>query len=202
MRHLGVLTCSLILLFGLSAAAQSLDSDEKELKNYTLTMATLKQFAAASRAMATAMNNDPRYREVAALKKQLETLENKEEPSDTELDRMEKLREEIEAAEERMGAGLDLSDGQTLSDMEADIRKIPVLANALKSVGMAPREYAKFALAFFQASMLHGFQQSGMVKQIPKELEAKINMENVKFVAEHQEEIKALTAELQALGKP
>jgi hypothetical protein len=90
---------------------------------------------------------------------------------------------------------------QSLTDIEAAIRREPIMAGALKSAGMSPRDYAKFALAFFQAAMVSGMQKSGMVKEIPKELEAKINLENIKFVEAHDAEIKALMAELQAASK-
>jgi hypothetical protein len=82
--------------------------------------------------------------------------------------------------------------------MEARMRKYPPLVQALQREGIAPREYAKFWLAFIQAMFAQGFQKSGLIKELPKD----INADNVKFVADHAAEIEAMQKELEALGKP
>jgi hypothetical protein len=62
---------------------------------------------------------------------------------------------------------------------------------------MAPREYAKFWLAFIQAAFAHGFKKSGMLKELPPD----VNPENVRFIDEHAAEIEAMQKEFQALGR-
>jgi hypothetical protein len=81
--------------------------------------------------------------------------------------------------------------------MEALIRKFPPMANGLRKAGMSPREYATFMLAMVQASMVAGFRKSGMIKELPPE----VNPENVKFVEEHEAELKAMQAEWEKLSK-
>lgn len=181
------------------AAQTSPDPDAAELRNYELTVTALEQFTAASRQLMTAVRNDPRYGQMMKLQREMKTLQDKEEPTDADMERMEALATEMEALEGTLPNALDLSQTNSLSEMEAAIRREPLIANALESAGMAPRDYAKFALAFFQAAMIHGMQKSGMVKELPKELQAQVNIENIKFVEEHQAKIQALIKEFQAL---
>lgn len=189
-----------VVLFSVPAlAAQgALDADAKELKAYTLTTAALKQFAAATRGMIAAAKADPRFAEVMKLEAEVETLEAKEEPTDADSERLEKLREQLEALKEKLPR-VNIADAQlkTLSDVENAIRREPLMAKALQSAGMSPRDYAKFALAFFQAAMIHGMQKSGLVKEIPKDLQATVNLENIKFIEANQSEINALMSEFQ-----
>jgi DNA repair exonuclease SbcCD ATPase subunit len=184
-------------------AQATLDADAKELRSYTLTTTALKQFAAATRNMMTAAKADPRFQEMAKLKAEVEKLEAKEEPTEADEARLEALNAQIEALEAKL-PNMNMADARlkTLSDIEAAIKKEPLVLNALNSAGMAPRDYAKFALAFFQAAMLHGMQKSGMIKEVPKDLQATVNMDNVKFIEANQAEISALMAEFQAAPKP
>jgi hypothetical protein len=39
--------------------------------------------------------------------------------------------------------------------------------------------------------MIAGMMKSGVVKEVPKELAATVNMENVKFMQEHEAEVEA-----------
>jgi hypothetical protein len=203
MIHRVTAICGIVLFsFAvLSVNAQS-DADSKELQSYRLTRDNMKQFVAATRQMVAAAKSDPRYQALTKLETELEALEAKEEPSDADYARMEKLSAEIDAAEHTMPtAALNMSEHKTLSDMEAAIKKEPLMVNALGSAGMPPRDYAKFVLAFFQAAMLHGMQKSGAIKEIPKEMQAKVNMDNLKFIEENQAEINALMKEFQAASK-
>lgn len=143
--RLVTLSLALNLCLVTAVSAQVPDADAKELRNYSLTVAAMKQFAAVTRNMMAAAQADP--------------------------------------------------DLKTLSDIETALRREPMMQKALASAGMTPREYAKFSLAFFQAAMIHGLQKSGMVKPIPKDLEATVNLENIKFFDTHQAEIAALMAE-------
>ena len=75
-----------------------------------------------------------------------------------------------------------------------------LMERMLAKAGMAPRDYAKFGLAFFQAAMVHSMR-SGMMGEVPKQMQARVNMANVEFVAAHQEQIDALIAEFKALSQ-
>jgi hypothetical protein len=182
-------------------AAQNADPDSVELRNFVLTEKGFDQFAAAARAFAATLKNDPRYGRLLTLKKEQDWLGKKAELTPAEKKRLEQLATEIKTLENEVaGAGLDLSDLKTLSDMEAAVRKQPALAAAIQKQGMSPRDFVKFALALFQAMMIHEMQKSGYIKDIPKEMASSVNAANIKFVATHEAKIQQIMKELQALG--
>ena len=51
-------------------------------------------------------------------------------------------------------------------------------------------------MALVQASIAAGFKKSGMLKELP----AGVNPENVKFVEEHEAELRAMQEKLNKLG--
>jgi hypothetical protein len=180
----------------------TLDADAKELKSYTLTLPALKQYVTATRNMFAAAKADPRVQALDKLEAEIDKLQEKEEFTDADSARLEKLEAERDALKEKL-PNLNMADPRlkTLSDIEAAIKREPLIANALHASGMSARDYAKFTLAFFQAAMIQGMQKSGLVKEIPKELQATVNLENVKFVEANQAEISKLMAEFQAASK-
>jgi hypothetical protein len=185
--------CALVLI-PVAASAQNPatnDPDMKELLAYRLTLPTLDKVVQATKNMAAAAKSDPRFIKHAALEKEIKTLEQKEERTDADEARLEKLKEELEQADEKLNFS---ENTKTLSDMAAAIEKEPLAAKALADAGMSAREYSKFALAYFQAAMVAGMMKQGMIKEVPAELKATVNMDNVKFVQEHE-------AELEAFGK-
>lgn len=195
---LNVLRVTLVMvavLLPCSTATAQFDGDTRELFAYRLTTRTLRQVDAATVAMAAELKKDPRYRQRLELGAEIAKLEKKEELSDAEQARLELLREKIEA----LGDADDvLSDGdQSLSDMEASIRKTPVMARALQSAGLTPREYSKFMLCLFQATVTAGMKKSGLMKEIP----AEVPPENVKFAEEHEAELKALQEKWKAMSE-
>jgi hypothetical protein len=54
-------------------------------------------------------------------------------------------------------------------------------------------------LAYLQAGMIHGMMKSGQIKEVPKSMAGSVNMDNVKFVAEHEKEFEGFAKEMQAL---
>ena len=56
-------------------------------------------------------------------------------------------------------------------------------------------------LASVMAGMVAGFQKSGMIKDLPKELSASINPANIKFMEEHGAELEQMQKELEAFTK-
>jgi hypothetical protein len=187
------------LAAGLPAdAAQrgAMDADAKELSYYRLTLPNLQKVIAVNRALVQTIMQDPKVREGLKIDAELEALSKKDELSEADEKRMAELEARKEQLEDAMDNPLG-GDARTLGEMEARIRNYPPMAQALQREGMTPREYAKFWLAFLQAGFAHGFQKSGMLKELP----ADVNPENVKFIDQHQAEIAAMQKEFEALGR-
>ena len=195
---------ALVLAFTSVAAAQGVqgtdDPDYKEIVAYRLTMPTVQKMGQATRNMAEAIKNDPRFKRQQAVEAELKKIAAKDDLTDADQARIEKLEKELEELEN--SSGLSSENTKTLSDMANAIKKEPAIAKALADAGVDAREYAKFMLAYFQAAMVHGMMKSGLVKEVPKDLAASVNMENVKFVAEHEKEFEAFGKEMQALRPP
>jgi hypothetical protein len=178
----------------LRGQAAAVDPDMREVAAYQLTVPTLLKVAGAHRQMAVALRNDPRFARLAHLRAEKRQLEAKKGPTEAEARRLEALGAEIESAEADLPSLLE--GVKTLADMEANIRKEPLVASALKSVGLAPREYGTFMLALASAGLIHGMQKAGALKELPADLKERVNLENVKFVAAHEAEIASLMADV------
>jgi len=170
-------------------------ADAKELASYRLTMETVKKVQTATRAMITELRNDPKFQRQLKVEAEIEALRKKDELTEAEEARLAALEEEKEKLEE--ANELNLGSATSLDEMEASLKRSPVVANALAQARLAPREYGTFIMAMIQASMAAGFRKAGMIKELPKD----VNPENVKFVEEHEAELKAMQAEFEALSK-
>jgi hypothetical protein len=146
--------------------------------------------------MMVEMKKDPTFQDVARIEAEINALEKKDELTQAEQERLDGLIAKKEALEDSMG-GLSMSSARTLDDMVAQIKKIPPMMAGLEAAELSPREYSKFMLSMLQAGMVAGFKKAGMMKEIPKEVPA----ENVKFMEEHEAELKALQQEMQAAAK-
>jgi hypothetical protein len=175
------------------------DPDAKELAAYKITVPTLNKVVQATRNLVEGIKSDPRFIKQQNLKAEIKKLEDKEEPSEADTAKLEKLQEELDQLEDGV---FSANDAKTLSQMAAKIQQEPVMAKALSAAGLDAREYAKFTLAYFQAAMIAGMMKSGMVKEVPKELSASVNMENVKFVQEHEAELAAFAKAMEGLKTP
>jgi hypothetical protein len=188
-----------------SAAAQSSAfsaADSKELASYRLTMESVKKAHDATRAVFGEVSQDPKYQALMKVKKEIAELEKKEELTDAEQTRLDALREQAQQQEEALesNSGLNMSQANTLDEMEAQVKAFPPMVRALGKVGMTPREYSKFMLTMMMSAMVAGFQKSGVIKEIPPQLK-EIHPDNVKFVLEHEAELQAMQKELERLGK-
>ena len=186
--------CSGSAPFASARPAQS-DADSKEIAAYRLTLDALAKVTNINRTMVQQMMKDPKLQESARINEELDGLSEKDELTEADEKRMEELSarmEQLEDVSNPLGG-----DAKSLSEMEARMKKYPPLMQALAREGMTAREYAKFWLAFIQAAFAHGFQKSGMLKELPPD----VNKENVKFIAEHEAELQAMQKELEALGK-
>ena len=194
-RLLGVATvCTFYVPVAFAAGAQ--DADTAEIAAYRLTMDGFKKVITVTKAMMEQMAQDPKFKEAKQIEAELEALGKKDEPTEADEKRMEALAERQQALEEAVDNPLG-GDAKSLSEMEARITRHPALMQALQRESMPPREYAKFWLAYIQAAFAHGFQKSGLVKELPKD----VNTENVKFIADHESELQAIQKEFEALGR-
>lgn len=175
------------------------DPDLKEVAAYRLSIPALNKVLQATKNLTAAAKNDPRFQKQAALEAEIKKLEAKDELTDADEARLEKLRAEADEAEEKLDVAADTN---TLSEMAARIEKEPLAAKALADAGITAREYAKFALAYFQAGMVASLLDSGTIKEVPPELAATMNVENLKFVREHATELEAFSQEMKALEEP
>lgn len=194
---------SLTLAVAIAAPAavhtQTLGPDEKELAAYRLTMPTVRKAAAAMRAFAELSAKDPKMQEAAKLDAQIEALENKEELTAAEEASLDKLRARRETLDVDGNAfGGETSNAETISDMEAQIKKAPGAAAILAREGITAREFSKTFLALLQAAMVVGFSQG---KVDMAKLPPGVNPENIKFVQANEKELKALQAEMAELNK-
>lgn len=196
---------SSLSLFAILAAAPAVaqprggSADEKEMAAYRLTLPVLDKVVTATKNLGAAIKNDPRFQKQLAVQAEIDKLEDKEEPTAAEMQRLEKLQADLEKLEE--ATTLPDTQTQTLDQMEAAMRKEPVINNALTSAGLTPREYAKFMVAYMTAGMVASMLESGTIKEVPKELAGSVNMENVKFFQVNKAQIAAFQKAMEALEK-
>ena len=201
-----VLIASMIVSLISAANAQSLglsDADSKELASYPLTMETTKKVYALIRSVTQEMAADPKFQALQKTKTEIEALSKKEELTDAESERLEKLQmqaEQQEASLEQATGGMNLNNAQNLNEMEAAIKANQRFAGALAKAGLTPRDYSKYVLASMMAGIVAGMQKSGGLKELPKELKS-VNPENVKFILDHEAELSAMQKEMEQLGK-
>lgn len=191
-----ILTAALSTSSPAAQATPQADRDMKEIASYRLSMDTVKKVDVAMRAMFDEMAKDPRFQASIKLEAELKALNEKEERTEAEDRRIEELEREKEKIDSENP--FDLGSANTLSEMEAQVQKVPPMANALRSAGLTPREYSKFMLAMLQAGMAAGMKKSGLIKELPKDFPA----ENVQFMLDHEAELTAMQKRWQELGKP
>ena len=198
-RTLGVTAAAVALAttaFG-QTAPPTADKDLKEVASYRLTVETLKKVQTATRSIIEELKKDPHFQKLQAVEREIAALGKKDDLTEADQQRLEKLRADKESLENSADNVLNMGNADSLDEMEAQIQKAPLIANALQSAGMPPREYAKFMMAIIQASMVAGFKKAGMMKELPPG----VNPENVKFIEEHEAELKAMQAEFEKLAK-
>ncbi len=174
------------------------DPDAKELAAYRLTVPVLSKVLQATNNLADAAKNDPRFKKRAALKAEIKKLEEKEAPTEADEARLERLQADLE----KMESVFPKADAQTLSEMAAAMQKEPLFAQALAGAGLAPREYAKFLLAYMTSGMVAGMMEQGVIKEVPKELATTVNLENIKFIQAHKAELAAFQKAMESLEQP
>jgi len=174
--------------------------DEKELAAYRLTLPTVRKVAAVMKAFADEAAQDPRAKEMAKIKTEIEELGKKDELTEAEQAKIDKLHERRQALEEEAANSPDRdgNNAKTLDEMEAQVRKHPAALRGLASQGLTPREYAKATMALLLASMVEGFSQG---KADLEKLPPGVNAENVRFVRENKAELETIYAAMSGKDK-
>jgi len=186
--------CAMAIALSLSPAQAPpklvADADLRELSTYTLTMENVNKVDRINRALFEAAKQDPRYAEEIKLKAELEAIQKKDETTEAEDKRREQIQARLEVLEsqEDNKTGLNMNNAKDLDAMAAQIQAFPPMMAALRKEGMTAREYSKFLLAMLQAGFAAGLQKAGLLKTTPEG----VNPANIKFVIEHEEELKKL----------
>jgi hypothetical protein len=163
------------------------DADAREVRAYTLTMPKVRQLNQVMLDLKKQQEADPAYRALQQKKKELAALEQKDEPTEAEEERMARLGEEIAAAEQAEEDEQD--DGpKSLSELAQRMAGDPRIAGPLKRAGLAPREAAVMQFALLQAGFTASMLESGTIKEIPKEA----NAANVRFYQANKTELEGL----------
>ena len=192
---------------GQGAGAKSkTDADAAEYKAYRLSMPVLTKVEAATKAFATTIKNDPNYKALMAAQREHEALENKDDKTPADERRMAELKKTIDANP----LGGSSSADQSLDELEAEIAKMPPMANALKANGVSPREYLKFMGVVVQAYVVSASQSGAESKDSGAQLGAALaaglfgaNLapENVSFVTANRTAVERFMQTMQELGK-
>jgi hypothetical protein len=185
--------CALAIALSLSPAQAPpklvADADLRELSTYTLTMENVNKFARVQKALIEVAKQDPRYAEEMKLKAELEALRKKDETTEADDKRMETIQARLETLESQdNNVGPNMNNAKNLDEMAASVQAFPPLMAVLRKEGLTAREYSKFMLAMLQAGFAAGLQKAGLLKTTPEG----VNPANIKFVLEHEEELKKL----------
>ena len=193
-KRMAILPVCLILLLtpAVSSAAQTLSADQKELASYTLTMPNVRKAAAALQRFQQIAAKHPKVQEAAKVQAEIDVLEQKDTRTEAEEARLEKLNARAEALDEEIDREVGMNANGTIDEIVARIEREPEAKAALAKEGLTPRDFAKTLLALLQAAMIKGFSQGGKVDLA--KLPPGVNPANIKFVDEHEAELKKLQA--------
>jgi hypothetical protein len=95
----------LVASFAPTPAAAQADPDTREVVAYQLTMPKLRQLNQAMADLERQRESDPAYQELMKKKRELAALNEKDELTDAEAERMAQLEDEISRADEAGVAG-------------------------------------------------------------------------------------------------
>ncbi len=175
---------------GAAAAPVQADRDLQEVQGYRLSMDVVRKLTAVYKAAAAAEAKDPRRQQIAKKKAELKALEDKEEPTEAEQEKMAALADEIERLEESADSSVSLDGVTTLTEMARRLDGVPAFAAAVRGAGMTTREFATAQLALLQTGIAHALLKSSPGKQPPPG----VSKENLEFMRLHEQEIEALRA--------
>lgn len=160
------------------------DADAREIRAYRLTMPKLRQLNQAGLEVAKQDEADPKNRGLAQKQRELKALQEKEELTAAEQDRLDQLEREVAEGEDEG----DENDVRSLGEAVNRIESNAPFSAALRKVGLPPREAAVMLLALFEAGFAAEMLESGAIKQIPNT----VNPDNVKFYQANKADLQSL----------
>jgi vacuolar-type H+-ATPase subunit I/STV1 len=197
-RRLTPIVFALFVAAAASVSGQALTPDQKELAAYALTMPTVRKVAAVMQRLNDLESKNPKVQELAKVRAEIEALEQKDELTEADEQRLERLREREEVLDEEIDRETGAGDASSIDDIVKRVESQLEARAALAQEGLTAREFAKTFLALLQAAMVKGFSQ-GQVDMA--KLPAGINPENIKFVEEHEKELAAIQAAMSGQKK-
>ena len=171
--------------------AQQSAADRKEIATYRLTPEGLRKYDAVADHLVAWVKASPEAQAAIRLGASVDSLRKKDELTDAEQARLEKLEEQLAKLDE--STEQDGDDNDTIAGMTAGLVKQKPVADALRKAGFAPREFVLFSMAMFQASAFAQMKQQGMSKHIPKDA----NVEHIRFAEQNAAAFQATMAKLQ-----
>jgi hypothetical protein len=186
------LTC---LAPGISAQ-QRAGADEKEIEAYRLTLPALKKYEAVADHLAAWAKTNPEVQAHIRLQASIDSLSKKEELTEAEEARLEKLREQLEKIE-ASNEPQKMDDDMDIADVVAEITKHKPMVDALQKAGISAREYVVFSFALLEAGMYAAMKQQGMINDIPKDA----NAANIRFVEQNGPALQAAGAKMDKVSK-
>lgn len=167
----------MIAVAGALAFPVAQSADDREMAQYRLTTEILAKVEAVAKAYEAHLAKDPKSKKRLEAQRELAELDKKENLTPAEQKRAHELQTIVDDQPEEPGI-----EGGSLSEMTAQLTKMPGMAAALKSAGMTAREMAKYAVTVLQASI------AGAMGQTPSGVAG----ENVKFVIANQAAIERI----------
>ena len=142
---------SLAIFGALTTPLHAQSADDRELLQYRLTADVLAKAEAVAKAFDANVAKDPKMKRRLEAQRELDALDAKDDLTPEERKRAHELTTII--GDEPMDLGIN---GGSLSEISAQLMKIPPMAAALKSAGMPARDMAKFTVTAIQAAMIGG----------------------------------------------
>jgi hypothetical protein len=191
-------TAAALVAFSAPTIAAQKESalDDKDVRSYRLSMAGMQKFEKVIDALDAWAKTDPEIQANIKLQSAIDSLRKKEELTEAEQARLEKLEEQRAKLEDKDDDD-DMDGDPSVDEIAAEISNIPAASSALRSAGLSAREYVIMALALFEAQAFASFKQQGITASIP----AEANHANIKFVQDHAAVLKRMSEKLEKVNK-
>lgn len=172
-----------------SAQSTTSDADVREIQNYRLTLATLRKVEVVTNELSAWAKTNPEAQAHVRLQAAIDSLSKKDELTEAEQARLEKLEEQRDKAESEEKD----ADDMDFTQMAAEIQKWKPAADALRKAEITAREYLVFNFALLEAWMYALLRKQGTSTEIPKD----VNRENLKFVEQNYALIEAMNKRME-----
>ena len=142
---------SFTVVAALTTSLHTQSGDDQELQQYRLTAEILTKVESVAKVFDANVAKDPRMKRRLEAQRELDALDKKDDLTAEERKRAHELQAIVD--DEPVDLGIE---GGSLSQISAQLTKMPAMAAALKSAGMPAREMAKFIVTAFQSAMTAG----------------------------------------------